>query len=274
MRVSLIITTYNWREALAAVLASAMKQTRLPDEIIVADDGSSDGTGEMVQNLVRQAPVPLYHSWQEDRGFRAAMSRNRAIASATGDYLILIDGDILLERHFVEDHLAAARPGFFVQGGRVLLDETKTKAILSGGKADLSLFASGLGNRKNCLRSRRLQGLFSRESSGLDGIRTCNFGLWRNDAVAVNGFNEDFEDWGREDSEFAVRLMHSGVKRRNLRFGAVAFHLHHPVQSRTGVARNDSLLEAAIRSHISRCDNGLDKYLMPDAVKDSPGGFL
>lgn len=271
MRVSLIITTYNRREALAAVLASALAQTRLPEEIIVADDGSSDGTGEMVQSLARQAPVPLYHSWQEDMGFRAAMSRNRAIAAATGDYLILIDGDILLERHFVEDHLAAARRGFFVQGGRVLLDEPKTEAILAGGKADLSPFARGLGNRKNCVRSRMLQALFSRESSGLDGIRTCNFGLWRDDAVAVNGFNEDFEDWGREDSEFAVRLIHSGVKRRNLRFGAVAFHLHHPVQSRTGIERNDLLLAAAIRDQASRCGNGLDKYLVPDAAKGQPG---
>jgi glycosyltransferase involved in cell wall biosynthesis len=271
MRVSLIITTYNWREALAVVIASAFGQTRLPDEIIVADDGSSDGTGEMVHNIARQASVPLHHSWQEDKGFRAAGSRNRAIAAATGDYVILIDGDVLLERHFVEDHLVAARPGFFVQGGRVLLDELKTKAILSGRKIEISPFDRGLGNRKNCFRLPGLLEIFSRQSSGIDGIRTCNFGLWRHDAVTVNGFNEDFEDWGREDSEFAVRLMHSGVKRRNLRFGAVAFHLHHPVQSRTGIERNDLLLEAAIRAKISRCDNGIDKYLVQAAEKGNPG---
>ena len=85
MRVSLIITTYNWKEALAVVLASALGQTRLPDEIIVADDGSSDGTGELVREIAKQAVVPVSHSWQEDKGFRAPGSRNRVIASATGD---------------------------------------------------------------------------------------------------------------------------------------------------------------------------------------------
>lgn len=261
MRVSLIITTYNWKEALGVVLASAFVQTRLPDEIIVADDGSSDGTEQVVATIAAKAPVPVLHSWQEDKGFRAAMSRNKALAKARGEYIILVDGDIIMERHFIGDHLAIARQGFFVQGGRVLLSERKTAEMLAESKLDVSFFATGLGNRKNCFRFPLLSKIFSGEATSLKGIKTCNFAFWKADALAVNGFNEDFEGWGREDSEFAVRLMNSGVKRRNLRFAAAAFHLRHPVQSRTRIERNDLLLEEMILSKRYRCDSGIDRYL-------------
>ena len=259
MRVSLIITTYNWKEALAVVLASALGQTRLPDEIIVADDGSSDGTGELVREIAKQAVVPVSHSWQEDKGFRAARSRNRAIASATGDYVILIDGDIILDRHFVEDHLAAARQGFFVQGARVLFDERKTGEGLAHREMNLSFFASGLANRKNALRSRLLSLFFSCQAHGLSGIKTCNFAFFRADALAVNGFAEDFEGWGREDSDFAARLLNYGSRRWNLRFQAVAFHLYHPVQSRERLPANDTLLARTVTDNLVWCVNGIQK---------------
>ena len=259
MRVSLIITTYNWKEALAVVLASAFGQTRLPDEIIVADDGSADGTGELVREITRKAPVPVHHSWQEDKGFRAARSRNLAISAATGEYLILIDGDIALERHFIEDHLAAARQGFFVQGGRVLLDQRKTREALAHGAVPLSFFACGLANRKNALRTRLLSRVFSCEAYGLAGIKTCNFAFFREDALAVNGFDEDFEGWGREDSDFAARLRNHGIRRWNLRFQGVAFHLHHPVQSRGRLPANDAILARTVAENLTWCSNGIQK---------------
>jgi glycosyltransferase involved in cell wall biosynthesis len=261
MRVSLIITTYNWKEALAVVLASALGQTRLPEEIIVADDGSGDGTERVVAEIAARAPVPVIHCWQEDKGFRASMCRNRAIAGASGRYIILIDGDIVMERHFIEDHLAAARRGFFVQGGRVLLFERQTSAVLAGNGVNCSIFAKGLGNRKNCFRSRLLSWIASRTSCGLGGIKTCNFAFFREDALAVNGFDEDFVGWGREDSDFAARLLNFGLRRRTLRFAAVAMHLHHPVQSRDRLEVNDERLEETIRLGKVRCRNGIDQYL-------------
>lgn len=270
LRVSLVVTTYNWKEALAVVLASALKQTRLPDEIIVADDGSSDGTGHLVREIARQTSVPVHHCWQEDKGFRAARSRNRAIAAATGEYLILIDGDIILERHFIEDHLGAARRGFFVQGGRVLLDQRKTSEVLVHGELKLSFFAPGLGNRKNSLRVRRLSSVFSAEAHGLAGIKTCNFAFFRADALAVNGFDEDFEGWGREDSDFAARLFNYGCRRLNLRFQAVAFHLYHPVQSREWLYSNDAILARTVKDNLVWCVNGIQK----SATETRERGFL
>lgn len=262
MSVSLVITTYNWKDALALVLQSALHQTRLPDEIVIADDGSNDGTDQMVANIAVNAPVPILHSWQEDNGFRVAMCRNKAIAKASGEYIILIDGDIVMERHFVEDHLSMARKGYFVQGTRVLLSEQKTNVLLNRRGDIISFWDKGIGNRKNCLRSPLFAKMFSWESAGIKGIKTCNFACWKEDAVNINGFDEDFVGWGREDSDFAARLLRYGVCRRTLRFCAIAYHLYHQVQSRVSLGQNDALLGETLQAvNKVQCGNGIDKYL-------------
>ncbi|MDF5068606.1 glycosyltransferase, partial [Vibrio parahaemolyticus] len=63
MKTTLIITTYNWKEALKAVLESVKRQTVLPDEVIVADDGSREDTKATVDQMREGFPVPLIHSW-------------------------------------------------------------------------------------------------------------------------------------------------------------------------------------------------------------------
>src|SRR3954471_9553529 len=114
MQVSLIVTTYNWPSALALTLQSVAAQTLLPTEVLVADDGSGLETHELVQQWGAKLPCTLKHVWHEDRGFRLSRSRNRAIAATTGDYIVLIDGDMFLHRRFIEDHVSCARPDCFV----------------------------------------------------------------------------------------------------------------------------------------------------------------
>ncbi len=260
MIVSLVITTFNWKEALELSLRNVLSQTRPPDEIIIADDGSSDGSRELVAEIAAATDVNIIYAWQADKGFRAARSRNRAIAMAKGDYVILIDGDIVVEKHFVEDHLSVARRRRFVQGTRVLVNKIKTQDILRQKHLELTMISSGLGNRKNCLRSRLLANVLSYNKTGLSGIKTCNFAFWRQDALDVNGFNEDFIGWGREDSEFASRLMNRGIKRHNLKFMAVAFHLYHKDCRRERLSENNDLLGLAVSQRYTYCDNGIKKY--------------
>ena len=261
MDISLIITTYNWKEALGVSLASVLPQTLPPCEIIVADDGSRPDTGELVRRLAATAPVPVIHSWQEDLGFRLAMSRNRAIARARGAYIILIDGDIVVDRRFVEDHRDFARMGHFVQGTRVLLGPELTERVLTSGELRWPLLARGVENRKNCVRSLLLARLFSFRSRRLPGVKTCNFAFWREDALAINGFNEEFVGWGREDSEFTARLLNTGVRRQNLKFCALGYHLHHSMNERDRLVINDSILRRTIDEKLRRCERGVDQYL-------------
>ena len=260
-QVSLIITTYNWKEALQLSLQSALAQMTQPLEIIVADDGSRQDTAVMVREMATRSAIPIIHSWQQDRGFRLARSRNRAIAQARGEYIVLIDGDILLEEHFIADHLRFARPGFFVQGGRALLKARLSQQVLTQKKLPPKFCGMWVENRKNCLRSSLLAHLFSFKSSRLRGIKTCNFAFWKSDAMAINGFNESFEGWGREDSEFTARLMHRGVKRLNLRFHALAYHLHHPPRGRERLRMNDQILHQTMAERKCWCDKGLLEHL-------------
>ena len=120
MSCSVLVTTYNWPQALGLVLAGLARQRTLPGEVIVADDGSRADTLDLVLAQAKGFPVPLRHVWQEDLGFRAARVRNLAIAAARHDYVLLLDGDMVPHERFVADHLEAARPGCFVQGSRVL----------------------------------------------------------------------------------------------------------------------------------------------------------
>ena len=259
--VSIIITTYNWKEALELSLLSALDQTRPADEIIIADDGSREDTRDLVCRIAAFDRVPIYHIWQKDKGFRAARIRNKAIAKAMGEYIIFIDGDIILHKSFIKDHEEVARRRFFSQGSRVLLTPSKSAQVLKEKQLCFSFFENGLKNRKNSIHSGFLSRLVTRKSMNLNGIKTCNFAFWRADGIAVNGFNEDFEGWGREDSEFAARLMSSGVQRQTVRFRALTFHLFHPANPRDSLERNDRLLEHAIQTGSTWCINGIDKRL-------------
>nr|VFJ43602.1 MAG: Glycosyl transferase family 2 [Candidatus Kentron sp. DK] len=150
MKVSLIITTYNRPDALTAVLCTVLSQTRPPDEIIVADDGSGKPTREVVRFFQDNPLVPVLHVWQKDQGFRAARIRNMALARASGDYIIFIDGDILLDKHFISDHRRNAKKGLFLQGGRILLNPERTRRILDTGvhPGEVSaLFSKGISGR-------------------------------------------------------------------------------------------------------------------------------
>lgn len=258
---SLVVTTYNWPGALDLVLKSALDQSEPPCEIIVADDGSTAETAEMVARHSASAKVPLLHVWQEDLGFRAAASRNLAIAASTGDYIVIIDGDMLLHRDFLRDHRYMARKGSFIQGSRVLLSPENTSRRIASGASRVSLFEEGLGNRKNALRLPPLSRMLAGRTESLRGIRSCNMSFFREDCLRVNGFDEEFVGWGREDSDFAVRMINSGVLRRNVRFSAIAFHLWHAENPRSSLPENDRRLSEAITGGATRCSNGIDKHL-------------
>lgn len=256
-----MIATYNWPQALALVLRSALRQSLPPDEIVVADDGSGPETRRVVEAFAAHSAVPVRHVWHPDEGFRLAAIRNRAVAEATGDYVVQIDGDVILHRHFLRDHAAFARRGSYVSGSRLLLDEPLTRRLLDAGTADgLGLWTQGVRHRANGLRMPWLSPLMAGYNTRV--TRGCNMAFWRDDIVRVNGYDESFRGWGAEDAELSLRLRNAGVEHRTLKFAGIVYHLYHPERSREGVARNEALLEASRRAGRTRCDDGMDKYLI------------
>ena len=81
--------------------------------------------------------------------------------------------------------------------------------------------------------------------------------FFRKDCININGFNNEFEGWGREDSEFVVRLLNSGIKRKNLRFSAIQYHLWHNENSRNMLQKNNNILDETINNSLVRCKNGI-----------------
>lgn len=269
MKISLIITTYNWKEALDLVFRSVARQTELPDEVLIADDGSRSDTAEVVERWRQRLQIPVKHIWQEDIGFRAARSRNRAIAAAEGDYVIFVDGDMILNAHFIEDHRRAARPGCFIQGVRLLTQPEMAQRILREGLLDIGFFAPHIKRRRHTIRNWLFSALvLARKRTDQKAIRSCNMACWRSDLIEVNGFDERMIGWGREDNEIAARLYNIGVKRRNLKFAALTIHIYHRTRHREGKNPNDEYLAETIRSKRTRCSLGLDQHLHRSAAND------
>ncbi len=262
--VSLIITTYNWKEALTVVLNSVAQQTRIPDEVVVADDGSREDTRERIDQLREAMPYPIVHAYQEDNGFQVSSIRNRAIALAKSEYIISIDGDMMLHPNFIEDHLSVAKQGTYVQGGRVIMNDELTQGILTDpiNIPQISFSSREIKNKKNALRSSFLKNFMARfVTNHLKRVRGCNQAFWKQDLIDVNGFNEAFQGWGREDSDICLRLNNNGIDRINLKFAGIAYHLCHVEAQRTSLAANDEILEMAIREKQTFCEKGLDQYL-------------
>ncbi len=262
MKIAVIVSTYNRPDALEKVLNGLLAQTRLPDEIIVADDGSGAPTRKMLGPYLALPCVVVRHVWQEDDGFRAARIRNLAIKASTSEYLILLDGDCIPEAHFVDDHLALAAPGFFFQGKRVIVSQ---KASQSFDVKDTRSFFSRVkhvltGAVSNAHHLFRIPFFPAYTTQKHSGVRSCNMGFFRSDLVAVNGFNQDFSGWGREDSELVVRLYKYGIKRKEHPFRAICYHLWHLENDRNTIDRNDRLLAEAMASDQYCCRSGINEY--------------
>jgi glycosyltransferase involved in cell wall biosynthesis len=261
MRISVAVITYNWPEALELVLKALAAQSGLPHEVIVTDDGSQLATRELLERIALDYPIRLVHLWQPDDGARMSRARNRAIAAAQGDYIILLDGDMVAERHFIADHREFARSGCFVQGSRVLTDTALTRRMLEQDLIMPSFFSRGIERRRHTLRIPALARWYARPGTKRRGIKSCNMAFWRDDLLRVNGFNEAMTGWGREDTELAARAFHAGLLRRDLRFSALATHLYHPTRKHVVDNPNDRIVDDTRARQLIRCELGLDQHL-------------
>jgi glycosyltransferase involved in cell wall biosynthesis len=263
--ISVIVTTYNREDALEAVLRSLSRQTEKRFEVVVADDGSRPATAHAVETWMSRLHVPLKHVWQEDRGFRAAEARNRAIRASTGGYCIFLDGDCIARPDFVAAHRGLAEPGYFVTGNRVLLSRALSERVLAtrlepeswGFKHLLAQWWRGDVNRTAPLIGLPLGPLRKLSGRRWRGARSCNVACFRADLERVDGFDAAFTGWGREDSDLFVRLIRSGVRRKDGRFATGVLHLWHPESERTQLPANQAKLDLVVHGDRWRAVRGL-----------------
>ncbi|MDX8412175.1 MAG: glycosyltransferase, partial [Mariprofundaceae bacterium] len=219
--IAVVISTYNSPALLRLILDGYQQQTGPGFTIYIADDGSTEETKELVETTRRDYPADIVHVWHEDAGFRKARIHNLTLQRVAEPYVLLTDGDCVPLPGLLATHDKLAGKGYFISGRRVLASRRWTETLSQQGRfeADISTIA-WLGHR---LRGRinRILPLIARPRlglphTGLAGIRGCHLGCWLDDLRNINGFDESFEGWGREDSDLVARLMHAGVKRRDL----------------------------------------------------------
>jgi glycosyltransferase involved in cell wall biosynthesis len=260
-RLSVIISTYNRPEVLAKCFAGIDLQSQAPHEVLIADDGSKVPTRELVEAWARTRNFPVKHVWHKDDGFRKTMILNKAVAAASGDYLVFTDGDCVPHRRFVEDHLAVAERGFWIQARRCFVEEKFVPQFTAGHTPVLRWMLSG--KISGVAKGLRLPFPIVKRDTAQRGIIGCNMAAWREDVVAVNGFDEEYSGWGiGEDSDLGTRLYHLGKPRKFVYAHAIVFHLNHPMAPRDHVGASLARLDETMRSKRLRCARGIDQYLV------------
>ena len=261
LKCSLITPTYNWPEALDLLLLSIMNQTVLPDEVIIADDGSKSETKDLIEDYQKKFPIPLIHVWHEDIKNRKPRIMNKAIAKAQHEYIIEIDGDIIMNKHFVEDHLRFAQKGFYLFGSRVNIQQTLLSELFTKKIIRFNLFSKGIKKRGRTIRIPFMMNFAKIVDKRSSKLRGCNMSFWREDFIKINGFNENLVGWGIDDSEMIERLHNLGIKGKRLKFAGIAYHIYHKEQSKSHIEINHEIERQTKEKKLTFIEKGINQFL-------------
>lgn len=258
---SLVTPTFNWPEALELLLLSIEKQSVFPDEVIIADDGSSIETKELIERFQKNFPIPLIHIWHEDNGNQKPKIMNKAIASARYDYIIEIDGDIIMHPDFVKDHLTHAEKDAYLFGSRVNIQKRILDTIFKDKITRFHFLSKGIKKRARTIRIpflMKFAKLIDKRSSKLRG---CNMSFWKEDFIKVNGFNEALVGWGIDDSEMIQRLHNIGIQGKRLKNAGIAYHIYHKEQDKSLIEINNIIEKETTDKKITFIKKGINQYL-------------
>lgn len=260
MRCTLILSTFDQPVSLAKALRGVSRQTRPPDEVFIADDGSGAETRDLIDRWRQGVSMPVRHLWHPHEGFRKTILLNKAVAAAAGEYLVFTDGDCVPHRRFVEDHERLAERGYWVQGRRCYVKEPFVQEFEAGATPVWSWMISGrIGGAAKGIRLPFPLVFRNRKQRGIIG---CNMAFWRDDVLAVNGFDEAFLGRGiGPDSDLGTRVYNLGRSRKFVYSHAVVYHLDHPVMPRDNLDAKKAWLAETIRSRRTRCERGVQQYL-------------
>jgi len=258
---TLVTPTYNWPQALELLLLSILNQTVLPNEVIIADDGSREDTKQLIAAFQKKFPVPLIHIWHEDLKNRKPRIMNKAIAAAKYDYIIEIDGDIIMNRHFIEDHLAFVKKGHYLFGSRVNIQEKLLPELFSKKIIDFNFFSKSIKKRSRTLRIPYLMNFAKSVDTRSRKLRGCNMSFWKEDFIKINGFNENLVGWGIDDSEMIQRLHNIGIKGKRLKYSGIVYHIFHKEQSKSHLEINNEIERQTTEKRLTFIEKGINQYL-------------
>jgi glycosyltransferase involved in cell wall biosynthesis len=274
MKISVIVPTYNRPKALKLCLLSLASQSIMPNDILIADDGSTAETRDTVlemQEKLKHA-FPVKHVWHEDIGFRKPKILNETVRQSAGDYLIFIDGDCMAHRHFIRSHVENSSPEAILSGKRVEIGKELTMRLLDRGTIlnsfnlrllwDAAMSRSRKVEEAIMIRNRYLRHMTHRDRITDDGVWGCNFSLYKDLFISINGCDEDFLDGSIEDNDLGIRVLNQGKQVRSVRGLAIIFHLWHNSSwsfENDKYQHNLAILKRRIANREAVCKNGIRK---------------
>jgi glycosyltransferase involved in cell wall biosynthesis/GT2 family glycosyltransferase len=197
IKLSVIIPTFNRKDTLKTTLLSMNAQTTNEFEVIVADDGSTDLTGEMVKEISAALTYPIKHVRQENAGRSAA--RNMGLEIAAGKYILFIDDHIVVDKNIIQEHInfheKYSADGVKVIRGRVEFIETASEAPKRNEYIDMTKYKAP-----------------HYEQEPFRIFITNNISVEKQALMSVFGFDEDFKEYGLQDAEMGYRLKTAGYK--------------------------------------------------------------
>ncbi|MEK9656834.1 MAG: glycosyltransferase [bacterium] len=269
MLISVVITSFNWPEALEQCLIALNEQTDTNFEVIVSDDGSNKETENMINKLKKNLGYTLTFLWQKHIRFHISKTRNKGIAKAKGDYIIFLDQDNICNEHFIANHRKHAQKNYFCLHQRIFINKDLTDLFLKkpfslAKKKTLWVLKERIkGNLNKYLASINLPLGKLRYTQKTEWKKTAScFAIWKKDLLLVNGFNENYQDWGYEDSDLLVRLLAKNIFRKSAKYSCFVYHLHHKTSFRSEEEKNKNLpkLQATLAGNITPFP-GLDQHL-------------
>ena len=269
MKVSVIITTYNSVEWLQKVLIGYSVQTECDFEIVIADDGSTSETKNLISKFSAKFKNPVIHVWHEDHGFQKTKILNKAILKSNSDYLIFTDGDCIPRKDFVQMHIKHREIGYFLSGGYFKLPLSISKLISDNDIINANCFRlfwlknngyklnfKSVKLTNNILVSQFMNWITPTKRSWNGHNSSC----WKSDILAVNGFNNDMQ-YGGEDREMGERMFNNGMLSKQIRYSAICVHLDHSrgYSSPEIWNKNNDIRYFNKKYTIIKTENGIDK---------------
>lgn len=275
MKTSAIVATYNRPRYLRLCLLSLAASSVRPDEVLVADDGSTSETVDTIREM--QASLkevfPILHVRQERKGIRKQIVVNEAVRRSTGDYLFFTDGDCIAHRHCLREHLKRSDPRAILAGQRVQLGKQLTEKLLKNGTVvntlTFELLVDFLARRSHhfqeafVIRNPLLRRLLRKDRiKPATSVIGCNCSLPKKLFLDINGFDEDYQGFGDEDADLGIRVINQGGYIRSVRNLANVYHLDHPGTWHMGTEQfkhNAMIKQRRIDNKEAFCKNGIEK---------------
>lgn len=271
MKVSVIFSTYNATAWLEKVFWGYQHQSHKDFEIIVADDGSTSETADLIERVRKETDLDIQHVWQEDEGFQKCRILNKAILHANNDYVVFSDGDCIPRIDFLAEHIKNAEQGYYLSGSYFKLPMSTSEKISYEDVKNQRCFdvnwlrANGLPTFRKTLKLRAGKSIapwLNRFTTTPCNLKGSNASCWLKDIIEVNGFDDRMQ-WGGLDREFGVRLINKGVAPRHVRYNAICVHLDHSrgYKDPEMVASNRKLRIFNEKNNVSWTDHGIAQLL-------------